>query len=116
MNHQEVKREKHNQEKRKMSLAALMGSSTESREGQGSTGQTNGRTEPRTVSSSRCQCPDDFIGAKRSLKKTRMTMMAKKLFEKKVTFKIFFEFFRDFFKIYFLFIFQIVIFNDRLKI
>ena len=36
MNHQDITRERHNQEKRKMSLAALMGSSTESREGQGS--------------------------------------------------------------------------------
>ena len=62
MNHQDITRERHNQEKRKMSLAALMGSSTESREGQGSIDRINGRTEPRTVTSSRCHTPGNLTG------------------------------------------------------
>ena len=46
MFHQEIKRERHKQEKTKMSFAAMMGSSTESREGQGSTNEN--RNENRS--------------------------------------------------------------------
>ena len=131
MFHQEIKRERHKQEKsRKMSLATMMGSSTESREGRGSLSKIKAESSSRKFQHFGCLFSNSRIvpgsvnrpvwkmavHLSRSLNKDKDDHDGEETLRKEGEFmnsawnflKIFYGLFR--------FFFHFSIFNDRLKI